>query len=101
MTTAPLPHYRGRYSRQGSLAVLCEGDVLAMRSTSWKNGPPPILTCLLRMCRPCGTKEAIFGVADAIGRSVPIGVIEDRDFRSAQDAARLRGKPKGPAGSRS
>jgi len=36
---------------------------------------------------PCGTGAAIFGMSDAIGRSRPIAVIEDRDFRPLSKAA--------------
>ncbi len=36
--------------------------------------------------RPCGAGEALIGMADAIGRSVRVIVVEDRDFRSADRA---------------
>ena len=35
---------------------------------------------------PCGTKTAIYGFADAIGRAIPLVVIEDRDFRTVESA---------------
>jgi hypothetical protein len=34
----------------------------------------------------CGTADALFGMADAVGRSMPIIVIEDRDFRTPEEA---------------
>jgi hypothetical protein len=83
-----LSHYRGRYSRQGSFAVLCEGDVAGYEVDLLEKWTAAHPDTPLTDVWPCGTKEAIFGMADAIGRSVAIGVVEDRDFRSAQDAAR-------------
>lgn len=77
------PLYRNAYPRSGDLAVLCEGDLLAYEAlvlTKWCDARCDIW--------PCGTKTAIYGYSDAIGRARPVVAMEDRDFRSVEQAQR-------------
>jgi hypothetical protein len=75
--------YVNRYPGQGRVAVLCEGDLagyeadLIARLTA-QYGYVDVM--------PCGTKTAIFGMCDAIGRSIPVVALEDRDYRNCEDA---------------
>jgi len=87
---------RDLYPRSGDVAILCEGDVAAYDASilrQWADrefGTHPLVDVW-----PCGTGESLFGVSDAIGRSRPLLVIEDRDFRSEDDADKYcRGKQK-------
>lgn len=79
--------YQSAYPRSGHVALLCEGDVVGyevsiLRRWLDKNlGTKPLVDLW-----PCGTGAAIFGVSDAIGRARPIVVIEDRDYRSIDEA---------------
>lgn len=84
------------YPRSGNVAILCEGDVAAYDASilrRWADqqfGTDPLVDVW-----PCGTGESLFGVSDAIGRTRPLFVIEDRDFRSEEDATKsCRGKEK-------
>lgn len=84
------------YPRSGNVAILCEGDVAAYDASilrQWADrqfGTRPLVDVW-----PCGTGESLFGVSDAIGRTRPLFVIEDRDFRSEDDAFKYcRGKEK-------
>lgn len=75
------------YPLQGDIAVLCEGDVagyevsLLKRWTSQSFQSRPLVDVWA-----AGTAESLFGLSDALGRSRPIVVIEDRDFRDLADA---------------
>jgi hypothetical protein len=75
--------YHEAYQRAGNVALLCEGDVIGYETSilgRWateKLGSNPLVDVW-----PCGTKTAIFGMSDAVGRARPIVVIEDRDFRT-------------------
>jgi hypothetical protein len=79
--------YQSAYPRFGHVALLCEGDVVGYEVSilrRWLDrnlGTKPLVDLW-----PCGTGAAIFGVSDAIGRSRPIVVIEDRDYRSIDEA---------------
>ena len=79
--------YRPAYPRFGDVALLCEGDVVGYEVSIFRRwldknlGTKPLVDLW-----PCGTGTAIFGVSDAIGRSRPIAVIEDRDYRSVEEA---------------
>ena len=79
--------YRDRYPKHGQVAMLCEGDLLGYESSilrRWSDrvfGTNPLIDIW-----PCGTAKSLFGVSDAIGRSRPLAVIEDRDFRTLEDA---------------
>jgi hypothetical protein len=81
--------YFEAYPRGGNVALLCEGDVIGYEASvlrRWadaklKNDPLVDLW-------PCGTATSIFGMSDAIGRSRPIMAIEDRDFRTLDEAAK-------------
>jgi len=77
---------RNAYPRGGDIAILCEGDVVGYEAKllkSWadrtlKDGP-------LVDVWACGTCTAIFGMSDAIGRTIPVVVIEDKDFRTTDE----------------
>jgi hypothetical protein len=80
------PRYLSRYPRQGKVAILCEGDLAGYEADlleKWfARQTPPLFIDVW----PCGTKTAIFGMADAVGRAIPFSVIEDRDYRSLEQA---------------
>ena len=82
------PAYASRYPRQGQVAVLCEGDVAGYEVDLLEKwlaaGPGNVFVDVW----PCGTKSALYGVSDAIGRGRPIVVIEDRDCRTQDQAAK-------------
>jgi hypothetical protein len=79
--------YLSDYPRPGQVALLCEGDLTGYEATLFQkwtgselgNAPLVDIWC-------CGTSASIFGISDAIGRSRPIFVIEDRDFRSIDES---------------
>jgi hypothetical protein len=79
--------YVSAYPRAGQVALLCEGDLIGYEATlfqKWTSaelGTDPLVDIW-----PCGTKDSIFGISDAIGRSRPIFVIEDRDFRTIDES---------------
>ncbi|NOT00593.1 MAG: hypothetical protein HOP29_08200 [Phycisphaerales bacterium] len=78
--------YRGRYPRFGQVAVLCEGDCAGFELDlleKWLSSRD-----IFADVWPCGRKSDLFGMSDAIGRSIPIVVIEDRDHRSCEEAKR-------------
>jgi hypothetical protein len=85
---APVPHYHSSYPRSGDVALLCEGDLVGYETSilrRWLDqhlGTNPLVDLW-----PCGTGAAIFGMSDAIGRSRPIAVIEDRDYKAPSKAA--------------
>jgi hypothetical protein len=81
------PLYPQNYSGFGAFAILCEGDLPGYEAAilgRWLRERTP--TKEIVDVRPCGTGGALLGMADAIGRSVRVIVIEDRDFRSAERA---------------
>jgi len=73
------------YPLSGQVALLCEGDLAGYEVALFKrwarNGELPRLDIL-----PAGTGSALFGLSDAVGRERPIFVMEDRDFRTVQEA---------------
>jgi hypothetical protein len=79
--------YLSAYPRAGQVALLCEGDVIGYEATLFQkwtgaelgNDPLVDIWC-------CGTSSSMFGISDAIGRSRPIFAIEDRDFRTIDEA---------------
>lgn len=79
--------YLSAYPRAGQIALLCEGDLIGYEASLFQKwagielGTAPLVDIW-----PCGTATSIRGVSDAIGRSRPIFVIEDRDFRSADES---------------
>lgn len=87
--------YLSAYPRAGQVALLCEGDVIGYEATLFQKwtgtelGNEPLVDI---WC--CGTSSSILGMSDAIGRSRPIFAIEDRDFRTVDEArddcARIR-----------
>jgi len=84
--TGSSSRYTTRYPGSGKIAVLCEGDLVGYEAdilAKWTSkANPEILVDVW----PCGTKSAFFGMSDAIGRAIPMFVIEDRDFRSPAGA---------------
>jgi len=85
MPNAPL--FPENYPGPGRFAILCEGDVTGYEAAilgRWLRERVPTVETV--DVRPCGTGEALFGMADAIGRIVRLIVVEDRDFRSAERA---------------
>ena len=81
-------HYASRYPRNGKIAILCEGDLAGYEADileSWTALHPELG---LVDVWPCGTKTAIYGLADAIGRATRVCVIEDRDHRKPEFAAK-------------
>lgn len=82
----PNTRYASRYPRSGGVALLCEGDIVGYEVDlleKWTAAQDPEL---LLDVWPCGTKTAIFGMADAIGRAIPMLVLEDRDYRDPVQA---------------
>src|SRR5947199_269843 len=80
--------YQDTYPRAGNIALLCEGDLIGYEASilrKWADlrlGTRPLVDLW-----PCGTCVALFGVSDAIGRSRPLMVIEDRDYRTTLEAS--------------
>lgn len=81
-----MQNYATRYPRSGQLAVLCEGDIAGYEADlleQWTARQPSMGFVDVW---PCGTKTAIYGISDAIGRGIPTCVIEDRDYRTVEMA---------------
>ncbi|MEW6746923.1 MAG: hypothetical protein AB1486_29655 [Planctomycetota bacterium] len=78
---------RASYSGSGDIAILCEGDLAGYEASFLKRWSAETLRANpLVDTWPCGTGQALLGFADAVGRSVPVVVIEDRDFRTETEA---------------
>lgn len=79
--------YPGVYPLPGDVILLCEGDLigyetaLLRRWTAERLRTTPLVDVLA-----CGTASAAWGMSDALGRSRPVMVIEDRDFRTVEEA---------------
>jgi hypothetical protein len=86
MATPGTARYRDRYPGQGAVALLCEGDVAGYESDLLRRWTAQLGGRRLVDVWPCGTATAIYGVADALGRSCPLVVVEDRDYRSEETA---------------
>ncbi len=79
--------YHEAYPQAGNVAILCEGDLVGYEAAilqRWADGN--VRTEPLVDVWPCGTKAAIFGMSDSLGRSRPILIVEDRDFRSQDES---------------
>jgi hypothetical protein len=69
------------------VALLCEGDLVGYEVSilrQWidaRVGTNPLVDYW-----PCGTANSIYGMSDAVGRSRPLLVIEDRDYRTVAEA---------------
>ncbi len=83
-----MQHYITRYPRTGQVAILCEGDIAGYESVLLEEWTGSHSSLGLVDVWPCGTKTAIYGISDAIGRGIPTCVIEDRDSRSLEIAER-------------
>src|SRR5947209_17326829 len=81
-----LAQYSSRYPRQGKFAILCEGDIAGYETDLLERWYALQPQHLFVDVWACGTKTAIFGMADAIGRAIPFSVIEDRDYRTLEQA---------------
>lgn len=71
----------------GDVLILCEGDAVGYEAEllkAWADATD--LDGRFVKVMSCGTAEALYGVADGIGRTIPIIVIEDRDFRTVDEA---------------
>ena len=82
------PLFPQKYPGTGKFVVLCEGDLSGYEVAilgKWLRERVP--TRHLVDVRPCGTREAMLGAADAIGRSVRVIIVEDRDFRTRERAS--------------
>lgn len=82
------PLYPSSYPGPGRFVLLCEGDMVGYEAAilgRWLRERTPSGETV--DVRPCGTGEALLGVADAIGRTVRLVIIEDRDFRTPEQAA--------------
>lgn len=79
--------YADSYDLAGQVAVLTEGDLVGYEAgilRKWADqtfGTDPLIDV-----RPCGTSSALVGFSDAVGRSRPLLVIEDLDFRRDDQA---------------
>ncbi len=85
MTNVPL--YPEAKPVDGDALILCEGDVTGYETgllKLWADSTD--LGGRFVKVLACGTGEALYGVADAFGRTIPIIVIEDRDFRTVEEA---------------
>ncbi|MBI4669348.1 MAG: hypothetical protein HY747_09240 [Elusimicrobia bacterium] len=84
MGRAAISRYLNTYPRTGDCAIVCEGDFVGYEAAlivKW------FLNNNLHIdVWPCGMASAAPGVVDAIGRSIPVFVIEDRDFRELSQA---------------
>ena len=67
------------------MALLCEGDLAGYEADLFRKWQPQGVYLDVW---PCGTAAGLYGTADAIGRERPLVVVEDRDFRDPQLAAR-------------
>lgn len=88
-----MQYYRNRYPRSGRIALLCEGDLAGYEADLLEQWTAKHVSSGLVDVWPCGTKTAIYGVSDAIGRAVATCVIEDLDYRTPARAEKdCRGK---------
>ena len=81
------PLYPNAKPVEGDVLILCEGDVLGYESALlklWADASD--LNGRFVKVMACGTATALYGMADAVGRTVPVIVIEDRDFRTHTEA---------------
>ena len=68
-------------------ALLCEGDRTGYEAAllrEWRDAEVPNEKKF--DIWPCGTSDGLFAMADAIGRTVRIVAVEDRDFRDVNQA---------------
>lgn len=87
------PLFSQHYPGAERFALLCEGDLAGYEAAilgRWRSSLPHERQFDIW---PCGTSEGLISMADAIGRSVRIAIIEDRDSRTpdvAQQDCRSR-----------
>jgi len=85
MPNAPL--YPNAKSVDADVLILCEGDAVGYETELlklWADSAD--LAGRFVKVMPCGTADALYGVADSVRRTVPVIVVEDRDFRTADEA---------------
>lgn len=81
------PLYPNAKPVDGDALILCEGDAVGYETELLKQWADSAdLGGRFVKVIACGTAEALYGVADAFGRTIPIIVIEDRDFRTVEGA---------------
>lgn len=92
MAVDPLfPDKYPRGTSTGTVAILCEGDLNSYEADfleKWAfNALPgrPVVHVW-----PCGTGTAVRGMADAIGRTVRIAALLDRDFHEDSSIAKMK-----------
>lgn len=81
------PLYPDNYPGAEKFAILCEGDRTGYEAAflrEWRDAELP--TEKKFDIWPCGTGSGLSATADAIGRTVRIVIVEDRDFRTASEA---------------
>ncbi|MEX2140383.1 MAG: hypothetical protein WD894_14055 [Pirellulales bacterium] len=85
MPNAPL--YPEAKPFDGDVLILCEGDAVSYESQLLKAWADTTnLNGRFVKAMSCGTTTALLGMADAVGRTIPIIVVEDRDFRTLEEA---------------
>lgn len=73
----------------GDVLILCEGDAVGYEPQLLKRwADQGDLGGKFVKVLPCGTANALYGMADAVGRTIPVIVVEDRDFRTPEEAKR-------------
>ncbi len=87
MPNDPLHKNTGYYRGSAPVALLCEGDVIGYEAQLLGRWYRTQTAGGLRVdVWACGTGHGMRAMADAFGREVKIVGIEDRDFRSDQEA---------------
>jgi len=82
-----VPLFPNNYPRAGQVALLCEGDLVGYESAflgRWLREEP--IDQRTVDVWPCGTANGLLAIADAMGRTVRVVVVEDRDFRTKTQA---------------
>lgn len=81
------PLYPGARAFDGDVLILCEGDAVGYETQLLKLWADETdLGGKFVKVLACGTGSALYGVADAVGRTIPVIVLEDRDFRTVEEA---------------
>ncbi|MCC7492171.1 MAG: hypothetical protein IT204_07505 [Fimbriimonadaceae bacterium] len=93
----PTQLYRSSYPRTGDAALLCEGDLLGFEVAVLQRWlPTAVVGGEAVDIWPCGTKDAVRGMLDSIGRARPVAGIVDRDWISYPTVrAKLESEAKG------
>ncbi|MEX1229933.1 MAG: hypothetical protein WEB58_06815 [Planctomycetaceae bacterium] len=98
------PLFPDKYPRgtsTGTVAILCEGDMNSYEADfleKWASIALPLPNGPVVHVWPCGTGSAVRGMADAIGRTVHIVALLDRDFHEESSIAKVKKKWETDAG---